>query len=166
MQLLRATNPVTLNDGADITAIEMARAGSWQTARAVLCPRISCRKRRQRSLRRSRIYSRALRNVGEAPGQRQNRESRAKDARYTRTLTFILSLTGRGDRTSGVRSGRSVVEGAVVGAEKDPGFFAALRMTKEAAARRFLINAGYSRRPLRSRCDAAAVYLSPRKRST
>jgi len=38
----------------------------------------------------------------------------------------------------------AVVEGAVVGAEKDPGFFAALRMTKEAAASRFLINAGYA----------------------
>src|SRR5271170_3852700 len=32
--------------------------------------------------------------------QRQNRESRAKDARWTRILTFILSLAGRGDRTS------------------------------------------------------------------
>src|SRR5271168_3161611 len=32
--------------------------------------------------------------------------------------------------TTGLRSGRSAVEGAVVGAEKDPGFFAALRITK------------------------------------
>src|SRR5208282_6297585 len=31
-------------------------------------------------------------------GQRQNPESRAKIARCIRTLTFILSLTGRGDR--------------------------------------------------------------------
>ena len=33
--------------------------------------------------------------------------------------------------TTGLRRARSVVEGAAVGAEKDPGFFAALRMTKE-----------------------------------
>src|SRR5271154_1440596 len=32
--------------------------------------------------------------------------------------------------TTGVRGGRSMVEGAVVCAEKDPGFFAALRMTQ------------------------------------
>jgi hypothetical protein len=32
--------------------------------------------------------------------QRRNLESRAKDARCIRTLTFILSLTGRGDRIS------------------------------------------------------------------
>jgi len=36
--------------------------------------------------------------------------------------------------TTGLRGGRSVVEGTAAGAEKDPGFFAALRMTKEAAA--------------------------------
>ena len=49
--------------------------------------------------------------------------------------------------TTGLRRGRSVVEGAVVGAEKDPGFFAepvlseaeGLRMTKEAAAARCLL---------------------------
>jgi hypothetical protein len=39
MQLVRATNPVILDDGGDVTAIEMARAGSLHTARAVLCPR-------------------------------------------------------------------------------------------------------------------------------
>jgi hypothetical protein len=32
--------------------------------------------------------------------QKQNRESRAKNARCIRTLTFILSLAGRGDKTS------------------------------------------------------------------
>ena len=30
----------------------------------------------------------------------RNLDSRAKDARCIRTLTFILSLTGRGDKTS------------------------------------------------------------------
>src|SRR5271163_2423083 len=38
---------------------------------------------------------------------------------------------------TGLGRGRAVVEGAMVGAEKDPGFFAALRMTKEAAASLF-----------------------------
>jgi len=41
--------------------------------------------------------------------QKQNPESRANNARCTRTLTFILSLAGRG---------------------KDSGFFASLRMTQ------------------------------------
>src|SRR5271156_374987 len=35
--------------------------------------------------------------------QRQNRESRAENARCIRTLTFILSLAGRGDRKSELR---------------------------------------------------------------
>jgi hypothetical protein len=47
--------------------------------------------------------------------QRQNPESRAEDSRFNRTLTFILSLTGRG---------------------KDPGSFAALRMTQKSKAAR------------------------------
>ena len=46
--------------------------------------------------------------------------------------------------TTGLRSGRSVVEGALIRAEKDPGFFAALRMTKEVADRCFLLNAAYA----------------------
>src|SRR5208282_4133734 len=37
--------------------------------------------------------------------------------------------------TTALQSGRSTVEGAVVGAEKDPGFFAALRMTKTTRSR-------------------------------
>ena len=40
--------------------------------------------------------------------------------------------------TTGLRRARSVVEGAALGAEKDPGFFAALRMTKDETEQRDL----------------------------
>src|ERR1700722_3509458 len=43
--------------------------------------------------------------------QRRNLESRAKNARYTRTLTFILSLTGRGERSSIEAQTRASVPG-------------------------------------------------------
>jgi len=47
-----------------------------------------------------------LRNRSAALGTEQNLESRAKNARWIRTLTFILSLTGRGEeRRSVLRKG-------------------------------------------------------------
>src|SRR5271168_1273964 len=67
--------------------------------------------------------------------RRRNLESRAF-ARWVRTLTLILSLSGRGEDGRGFLLGRSVVGGGVVGIEKDPGFFAALRMTQKWARRR------------------------------
>src|SRR5208282_2172281 len=63
--------------------------------------------------------------------RRRNLESRASDARWIRTLTLILSLSGRGEDGRGFLLGRSVVGGGVVGIEEDPGFFAALRMTQK-----------------------------------
>ena len=64
-------------------------------------------------------------------------QSEAKNPGFADALIF---------GTIGLRSGRSVVEGAMVGAEKDPGFFAALRMAKEEAATGcFLLNAGYAK---------------------
>src|ERR1700683_4724952 len=41
---------------------------------------------------------RGLHNLRALPQERQNLESRAENARCIRTLTFILALTGRGDR--------------------------------------------------------------------
>src|SRR5271163_635558 len=38
--------------------------------------------------------------ISAARSKRRNLESRAKNARYTRTLTFTLSLTGRGGKSA------------------------------------------------------------------
>src|SRR5271168_1240853 len=43
------------------------------------------------------LFRRALHNLGILTEQRRNFESRAKDARWIRTLTLILSLAGRGE---------------------------------------------------------------------
>src|SRR5271168_3952150 len=52
-----------------------------------------------------------------------------------------------------------MVEGAVVGVDKDPGFFAALRMTEEAAASCFLRSAGYAKISLAGRGEDNAGWL-------
>src|SRR5271163_2833612 len=52
-----------------------------------------------------------------------------------------------------------MVEGAVVGVEKDPRFFAALRMTEEAAAGCFLRNAGYTKVSLQGQGTDDAGWL-------
>jgi hypothetical protein len=50
-----------------------------------------------------------------------------------------------------------VVEGALIGAEKDPGFFAALRMTKETAVRCLLLNAGYAKVSFQGRGESVLL---------
>jgi len=47
----------------------------------------------------SALAGRALDNLDLGSWKRQNLESRAKSARWIRTLTLILSLIGRGEET-------------------------------------------------------------------
>src|SRR5271163_133110 len=59
---------------------------------------------------------------------------RSEESRIRRRKVFASS--GTFACVSGVLRDRSVVEGASVCAEKDPGFFAALRMTKDDTGQR------------------------------
>ncbi|MGA6973217.1 MAG: hypothetical protein WBY93_16410, partial [Candidatus Binatus sp.] len=61
-----------------------------------------------------------------------------------RTLNHGSNVHARLRRIQSSSASRALSEVGVFCAEKDPGFFAALRMTEEATARRFLINAGYA----------------------
>ena len=53
-----------------------------------------------------------------------------------------------------------MVEGAVDGAEKDPGFFAALRMTKETAVRYLVLNAGFAKLSCKGEDEGEGPYTA------